>query len=430
MYNIYMSQFFYGGLYIMFKIKNKLSPNLKNAMNSTLHDKYRVIIKCGFLLEKMEKKITRSKNIVLRVMPNINCICAILSVRFIERFIEYPEVSYIDLDSFAFCLPCTFETIDIENENLYLRYIDLSNDLPMNGKGVTVSMISTGIYPNKDLISPENRIVKSVDLLNNLVHPYDNNGMGTYMAGIIGGNGISSNDMIKGIAPRCNFHSIKAFDENGKGFIGDILYALSLLKVDAINLNIKVLCLPFEILDYNSFILDLFQKSFDEIVSLGITIVVPSGSNENVKNSIMGISTLNNIICVGGLNSLHPPVPFKYSSLGPCNKKKKPDFLAPCCNISTLFFNKKFISEKNGQKVYTPHLPVNYAKITCQAAACAYYSGICALLYEYRTDFTSKDIYSLLKLGSSPLELDPEFQCNGIVYLKDIILPKNKNKNK
>lgn len=414
----------------MFKIKNKLSPNLKKAIDINLHDKYRVIIKCGFLLDKMAKKITRSKNTVLRVIPNINCICAILSTRFIERFIEYPEVSYIDLDSFAFCLPCTFETIDIENENLYLKYIDLSNDLPMNGKGVTVSMISTGIYPNKDLISPENRIVKSIDLLNNLVHPYDNNGMGTYIAGIIGGNGISSNDMIKGVAPRCNFHSIKCFDDNGKGFVGDILQGLSLIKDDANNLNIKVLCLPFEILDYNPFILDLFQQSFDQISNLGITIVVPSGSNENVKNSIMGIATLNNIICVGGLSSLHPPVPFKYSSLGPCHKKKKPDFLAPCCNISTLFFNKKFISEKNGQKVYTPHLPINYAKVTCQAAACAYYSGICALLYEYRNEFTSKDIYSLLKLGASPLELDPEFQCNGIVYLKNIILPKNKNKNK
>lgn len=407
----------------MFNLKNKISSDLKLCITEGLYKKYRVIIKCSSLLESVVKKITRSKNDVLRIMPEIKCIIAILSPRFIERLIEYPEISYITLDSLATSLPITSEVITNKDTNLFVRPIDISNELQLNGKGITVALLSTGIYPNKDLISPENRIISSIDLTNSYSRPYDDNGMGTYLSGIIGGNGVSSNSLIKGIAPRCSFYSIKAFNALGRGFIGDILYGLQLIIDNAKEFNIHVLVLPFETLSFNSFSMKLFQKFFDEITKLGISILIPSGSNGDNCNALVGIASLNNIITVGGLNSLRPPRLYGYSSICRCNKKDKPDFLSLCCNLYTLNLNRKFIPERNGKATYPSYLSNNYCKITCISAACAYYAGICALLYEHSTDFSLKDIFSLLNLSSTHMDFDSKNVTYPMVYLKNLILP-------
>lgn len=414
----------------MFNLKNKLSPNLKYALDNYLYEKYRVIIKCSTLLERIEKKISNSKCEIIRTIPSLNCTCALINRRLIERLIEYPQVSYIDFDTFAFSIPCDVTEINLEKENLYLsKVIDTNNNFELNGKNVTVGLISTGLYPNKDLIKPENRIIKCIDLINGFSHAYDDNGMGTFVGGIIGGNGFCSEGNIKGVAPRCHFYSIKAFNKNGKGYISDILYSLYLLEKDLINFNIKIIYLPFELFQNDKFILDLFQESFNVLANKGVTLIVPSGSNEGSKNTIKGISTLNNIICVGGLSSIKPSEMFKFSSCGPCYRKRKPDFLAPCCNIYTLFMNINYIPEKDNIKLYAPHLSTNYVKINCSACAGAYYAGICALLYEHRNDLTIKDIYSLLKLSSTELDMPKELQNHGMVYVKDLTLPKaNKKK--
>ncbi|SHJ86509.1 Subtilase family protein [Hathewaya proteolytica DSM 3090] len=411
----------------MFNLKNKISPNLQICMKNCIYGKYRVLIKCTSLLENMAKKIQRSKNEVLHIINDINCICAIVSPRYIERLTEYPEVSYITLDSYAMSLPLTKESVSLEEQNIYIRPLNVKNDFSLNGKGITVAFVSTGIYPNKDLTSPEYRIIKSVDLINKYTYTYDDNGMGTYLSGIIGGNGISSNSLIRGIAPRCNLYSVKAFDSNGKGFIGDILYGIQLVLNHALEYKIKVLLLPFEELSFDNFLLDLFQELFDKIVAAGVTIIAPAGSNRNTCNPILGMASLKNIITVGGLSSLHPPKLHEFSSIGVCRKKNKPDFLGPCNNMYTLNLNRNFIPEREGKATYPSYLHENYCKICCVSTACAYYGGICALLCEYCSEFAQKDILSLMKLASTQLEFEEGSIKYPIVYIKDLILPKLKN---
>ena len=70
----------------------------------------------------------------------------------------------------------------------------LKNNLPVLGlgsyrKGVVVAVLDTGIYPHDDLITPYNRILAWNDLINQENSPYDDNGHGTHVAGIIAGNG-------------------------------------------------------------------------------------------------------------------------------------------------------------------------------------------------------------------------------------------------
>ena len=89
------------------------------------------------------------------------------------------------------------------------------------GKGIGVAILDTGISPVNDFTKPINRIVAFKDFVNNKSKPYDDNGHGTHVAGITGGNGINSNGKYKGIAPDCNLIAVKVLDEAGQGNAGE-----------------------------------------------------------------------------------------------------------------------------------------------------------------------------------------------------------------
>src|SRR5207244_6808706 len=73
----------------------------------------------------------------------------------------------------------------------------------------------------------DQRVAKFVDFVNNSTLPYDDNGHGTHVAGIIGGNGYDSYGDKKGIAPNASLISLKVLDANGRGTISSMIAALN-----------------------------------------------------------------------------------------------------------------------------------------------------------------------------------------------------------
>ena len=60
------------------------------------------------------------------------------------------------------------------------------------GFGIGIAVLDSGIYPHPDFNSPDNRIRVFRDFVNYRETPYDDNGHGTHIAGIISGNGYLS----------------------------------------------------------------------------------------------------------------------------------------------------------------------------------------------------------------------------------------------
>ena len=201
----------------MFSFKNKLDPSLRHALLGSLYENYRVIIHCKSLENKTVNKIKSLKCEILCHIPSINCICAILPASVIDRLLEYPQVSYITFDSYAHLCGSSI---------LASNGISFQSNYNLTGKGIGIGIIDSGVYPHCDLLNPSSRIKKFIDLVNNLKYPYDDNGHGTFMSGLICGSGYGSKGMYKGVAKDSHLYMIKAFNKLGKGFISDILFSL------------------------------------------------------------------------------------------------------------------------------------------------------------------------------------------------------------
>lgn len=395
----------------MFLLKKKLDKNLKIALESDRYKNYRVIIHCKTLIDKMQGRIKSSNCELIGVVSSINCIFANLTKRTIERLIEYPEIDYITFDDFAYLCG---------NNTSAANMVNLSQKLKYTGKGICIGLIDSGVYPHPDLMNPHRKIEKFKDTINALNYPYDDNGHGTFMAGIICGSGNASKGLYTGIAPNSTLYCIKAFNALGKGYISNVLIALDALISESHESNLRVICLPFEINCENAFIISSFYKLFNSAIDNNIVVVVPSGSNGNEKCSIRGIASLNNCITVGGLDTTDLIKAYSFSSCGPCGKTMKPDLSAASVNICSLNTDKNYISERNGLKVYPRKVEDYYTTFTGTSCAAAYISGICALLYESNNTLCYKDIISLLKGSCKLLEFPKWQQGEGFLQLNEL----------
>ena len=106
------------------------------------------------------------------------------------------------------------------------------------GQGVTVAVLDTGIDNLPDF---SGRLVGGVDLTSGN-NPYqDSYGHGTFVAGLIAGNGVSSNGQYSGEAPGAKLVSIKVAGADGTTHLGTLISGLQWAVDHQSTYGIKVL---------------------------------------------------------------------------------------------------------------------------------------------------------------------------------------------
>jgi len=203
------------------------------------------------------------------------------------------------------------------------------------GRGVTIAVVDTGIYPHPDFNVPNNRILAFKDFVNGRTIPYDDNGHGTHVAGDAAGNGFMSNGLYRGPAPDANLVGVKVLNQNGGGRTSDILKGINWVVENRERYNIRVMNLSLGNHATSDPENDPIFKAVERAVEVGITVVTAAGNEGPDKNSISSPGDNPLVITVGAVDDNNTPDPSDdripdFSSRGPTLVGvPKPDLVAP-----------------------------------------------------------------------------------------------------
>ena len=272
------------------------------------------------------------------------------------------------------------------------------------------AIIDTGIFPHIDFMIPKKRIIKFIDLINNKSYPYDDNGHGTFVASVLGGNGLISGNKYIGVDNMCNIISIKALDKNGESGAFNILKAMQWVLDNKQKYNIKLVCMSFGsiVLEKN----DPLILATEVLWNNGICVVCAGGNSGPDKATIKSPAASSKIISVGALNDKRVDDKFnienfkvaEFSSRGPILGNYKPDVIASGVNVTSACnfdIEKKFYDKMSGTSISTPIV-----------------AGICSLIISNNPNIRPQEIKKILIKNSIPITGDRNVEGFGWVNLK------------
>jgi serine protease AprX len=215
---------------------------------------------------------------------------------------------------------------------------------------VTVALVDTGVAPVPDLAG---RLVQVRDDLTGLVTPCENlsgelncddsYGHGTFVAGLVAGNGSASGGKWKGVAPDAKILSVKIAGRNGAADVSNVLAAIQWVVSFRSRYGIKVLNLSLGTDSDQSYLVDPFNYAVERAWAAGITVVVAASNTGPDPGTISKPGDDPWVITVGATDDRGTPgvaddlLP-DFSSRGPtaADGLPKPDLVAPGAHMVSL----------------------------------------------------------------------------------------------
>lgn len=395
--------------------KRKLDPIIKLKLKQKVDKVIPIII---LLREpssnRLKNSISKNNGRLKYEYKYMNAVAAQLTPDQIDRLSELPEVISISYDRKAsICMDMTAGCIGIDHSSLY----------NLTGRNVTVAIIDTGVYLHNDLLRPTRAITYFKDYINLYSEPYDDNGHGTFICGVIAGSGNMSEGRYGGIAPHCKIIMLKTFNSVGEGAFSDILAAIGWVVENKEKYNIKILCLPFGADSIVPHTMDPLCKACEAASDSEIIVVTASGNKGPDQGTITTPGIDPAIITVGCLECRDSNIKSwnipDFSGRGSRRENQiKPDFIAPGCGIVSLACDKSFISS---ERAAAKPLTSPYCSMTGSSVSAAVAAGCIALFLEKSPTISVKDIKGVLKLSCQTLNEVKNAQGYGVINLKKLL---------
>ncbi len=272
-----------------------------------------------------------------------------------------------------------------------------------------MAVLDTGCYPHEDL---SHRIAGFHDMVRHrAATPYDDNGHGTHVCGIIAGDGSACDGKYRGIAPGCHLVPIKVLDHRGNGFASDVLAGLRLVRENRLRWNIRIINISVGSLSRrnmgeNSALVKGVNEAWDD----GLVVVVAAGNMGPKKGSITTPGISRKVITVGCSNDQRAVTVMgsrmiHYSGRGPTNDCVcKPDIVAPGASVTSCSNHPDGYASKSGTSMSTPVV-----------------TGAIALLLEKIPQMTNRDVKLHLRERAVDLGLPRNQQGWGCIDIREIL---------
>lgn len=270
----------------------------------------------------------------------------------------------------------------------------------IDGEGITVAVVDTGVKKVADLAG---RVVGGVDFSGG-DDPYDDEfGHGTFVAGLIAGNGASSGGQYKGVAPKAKIVSIKIAGADGASDVSHVLAAMQWAVSFRADYGIRVLNLSLGTDSTQSYYLSPLNAAVERAWDNGIVVTVSSSNNGPGAGTVSKPGDDPLVITVGASDDKGTPgrgddVMAGFSGQGPTASDglTKPDLVAPGRSVISLRAPGSAIDAAYpGSRVGSA-----YFKGSGTSFSTAVTSGAAALLLEREPGLTPDQVKARL-LGSA-----------------------------
>lgn len=252
------------------------------------------------------------------------------------------------------------------------------------GRGITAAILDTGIYPHRDF---GNRIRIFQDFVSFGKQPYDDNGHGTHVCGILCGSGICSYGKYKGIAPECSVAALKVLDRFGNGNKENVLRAFRWLLKYGKQKGIRIVNISVGTTYKSRNDHDALIQGVEALWDQGFVVVTAAGNQGPRPSSITAPGCSRKVITVGSSDLLEGKS--AVSGRGPTIECVcKPDIVAPGKKIVSCEAGSSSYTIKSGTSMSTPLI-----------------SGAIALMLEKNPELTNLEIKMMLRDSADDLGL-------------------------
>ncbi|WP_051074290.1 S8 family peptidase [Effusibacillus pohliae] len=355
------------------------------------------------------RRLSRAKH-----HPLIRSVSCRVSIANLKRLCEHDKIACIHYDRKVHTL------LDVATPSIGSAAAQRSG---WTGKGVTVAVVDTGIYPHPDLTQPVNRIIGFQDFVKHRTTPYDDNGHGTHVAGDVAGNGFQSGGTYKGPAPEANLVGVKVLDKMGAGQLSTVISGIEWCIQNRDRYGIRVISMSLGSTAATTWKADPVCQAVEKAWSSGIIVVVAAGNEGPDSSTISSPGISPSPITVGAADT-HRTIPQSddtvadFSSRGPTiDRLVKPDIVSPGIAITSLRSPGSYLDkiERNAR------VGSWYFTLSGTSMATPIVAGTIAQILQKNPTLTPDQVKSLLKGYAVNLGYDVNIQGSGEVNVQFLI---------
>jgi serine protease AprX len=348
-------------------------------------------------------------------LPVIGAVAAYLTPDEIQSLAADDAVQNIVADNPVYGVDYQ-SSMDITNLAIGLSHVAAPKDGGPDGSGVSVAVLDSGVDTNTDL--PDSRIVGWKDFVNGKRKPYDDAGHGTFVAGLVAGDGSASlplenggyaTTQYRGVAPGADIVGIKVLDQFGQGRTSGIVAGIAWAIAHKDQYNIRVLNMSVGGDPLGPVSEDPIAQAVEAAWHAGIVVVCAAGNNGDFGPG--GIDSPGNdpqVITVGSTDTQQTAdtgddAVTSYSSQGPTvfDDIAKPDLVAPGNRVISLREKNSYIDKTYPQNLipvssYAPDAPSrtrsDYLMLSGTSTSTPVVSGAVALMLQQDPTLTPDDV--------------------------------------